>query len=214
MTNKYQRYFSLIAAAVFIFGTLILGMMDENYNAIAQTVSEIGKLGSALEIPYRIMMFFVAGASLMFCRALYIFVKTNHMARLPVFLIAFFALMDFGFAIFPSPHKYHNVFGLLHLIGYMAPLFVAMNWRNKLSQYHVIGVSWLAFAAICVFMFLNLSPMFLRELYPLEYYGVMQRALLYTYYAWLGFLGVVFAGTLSSIIPGSPIDANGLAGLS
>ena len=108
----------------------------------------------------------------------------------PSCLMAVFGFAEMGMAMFPSPHSLHNVFGLSAVIGYMTPLAVAVSWRNLKDSSSLRRFAWAAFALVVLTMALNLSPIFARNLYPLEYYGIVQRSLLFTFFGWCFYVGV------------------------
>ena len=65
-----------------------------------------------------------------------------------------------------------------------------MSWKNLVDSRKLRTVSWVAFVLVTVTIFLNLSPLFTRDLYPLEYYGVVQRGLFVAFYGWCLYLGL------------------------
>ena len=52
------------------------------------------------------------------------------------------------------------------------------------------AASWIATVLVSITIILNLSPIFMRDLYPLEYYGIVQRVLLVAFYGWCLYLGL------------------------
>jgi hypothetical protein len=55
-----------------------------------------------------------------------------------------------GTGVFAYPHPLHNVFGLSELIGYQAPLALALTWGRDRSMKSLISISWILYAVICV----------------------------------------------------------------
>jgi len=179
-----------LAGGIFFAAVYALATMVDGYSHTAQTVSEIGELGSPAEVYLQITNLVVALCLLVFAWSIYLFARNSNASILPAMFIACFAIAEIGVAIFPSPHTLHNVFGLSMTIGYMSPLVVAMSWRKLAGVNDLIAVSWIAFVLVVITIFLNLSPMFARDLYPLEYYGVVQRALFVAFYGWCMFMSV------------------------
>jgi hypothetical membrane protein len=179
-----------LAGVVFFSAVYAFATMVDGYSHIAQTVSEIGALGSPAKVYLQVTNLTVALCLLVFAWSLRLFAKGNNATNLPAIFIAFFAIAEIGVAIFPSPHALHNVFGLSMTIGYMSPLVLALSWKNVASASGLIIVSWIAFVFVLVTIFLNLSPIFARDLYPLEYYGIVQRALFVAFYGWCMFVSV------------------------
>lgn len=179
-----------LAGVIFFSAVYALATMVDGYSHSAQTVSEIGELGSPAEVYLQITNLAVALCLLVFAWSMYLFARSNNAPILPAIFIACFAIAEIGVAIFPSPHNLHNVFGLSMTIGYMSPLVVALSWRKLAGASELIAVSWIAFTLVIITIFLNLSPIFARDLYPLEYYGVIQRALFVAFYGWCMFVSV------------------------
>lgn len=179
-----------LAGIVFFSAIYALASMVEGYSHIGQTVSEIGKLGSPAETYLRLTNLVVAICLFGFSWSLHLFARDNDVSRSPAILMACFAISEIGVAIFPSPHPLHNVFGLSMTIGYMTPLALALSWRKSGSMTNLVVISWIAFILIAVTILLNLSPIFARDLYPLEYYGIIQRSLFVAFYGWCFYVGV------------------------
>jgi hypothetical membrane protein len=195
--QKALFYAGAVSGLIFISVTLLLGELLQNYNSLSQTVSEIGQIGSPFRLPYTLMLFSASLFGLIFSYKALEFTKSHSLSKAPIILIAFFALLDAGFAIFPAPEPMHNIVGLLHLPCYFAPLVVAITWKRYFTEQQLTNFSGLAFLSIIVFIILNLSPMFAPKLIPVEYYGVMQRGLIYSYNGWLIWLSITMAKQVS-----------------
>lgn len=160
-----------------------------DYSHVSETVNEIGEIGSPVTTPFQIAMLAVNLCVILFAAGLFYFARANELSVIPAFFVAWFGLADVGTNVFPSPHPLHNVFGLSLTIGYLAPLVLAIAWRRSDTARSIAGVSWFVAALVLVSMFLNISPAFNRDLYPLEYYGIVQRSavvLIYGWFAWAG----------------------------
>jgi len=182
-------YSGWLAAIFFIFGSVILGSLLPDYSMVSQTVSEIGEKGSALYFSWQFFGFLIAALLIAFSIGLLIFARKKNFSRLPGILVLFAGLSELGIAFFPSPHDLHNVFGLSMTLGYFAPLAFFLLWKDKLGQAFK-KISLAAFILIIMGIFLNLSPAFAPKLYPIEYYGLVQRFLLFTFYLYLGFVSM------------------------
>ena len=55
----------------------------------------------------------------------------------------------------------------------------SVDWAKQLTRY-----SWVAGVLTLIAMALNLTPAFAPDLYPLEYYGLVQRSLFVVFYGW------------------------------
>ncbi len=178
-----------ITAAIFILGTFILGSLLEDYSPISQTVSEIGQNGSPLYLPWQAFSISVGGLLILFSMGIISFSKKNNLSIVPGIFMLAMGLSQFCIGMFPSPHPLHNVFGLSMTIGYFSPLVFALAWKNKLGP-RFKQLSILAFILIILGIFLNLTPAFAPTLYPLEYYGIVQRFLLFTFYMYTAYVSV------------------------
>ena len=195
--QKALLYSGAVSGLIFVTVTLLLGGLLTEYHSLSQTVSEIGEVGSPFQLPYAIMLYSVSLLGLAFSYQAIKFVKIHSLSIAPIVLIASFALFDAGFALYPSPEPMHNIFGLLHLLGYFAPLVLAFTWKRYFTKHQITNFSGLVAVVILVFLILNLSPMFAPKLYPLEYYGAIQRGLLYSYYIWLAWLSIIMGRQIS-----------------
>ena len=189
MKTRITLSFGLIAPLIFVGGTLVMGALLPYYNPVSQTVSEIGEIGSKFQTPYTMMDIFSGISILVFSIGLGSFSRNQSLSLWPSPLIASYGLMNLGLGIFSSPHPLHNIFGLGSIIGYLSPLVLAFAWRKSPDR-NVVVVSWMIAILVIVTMFLNLSPVFWPDLYPLQYYGIIQRSLLYPFFGWLGYLAL------------------------
>ncbi|MBL7472930.1 DUF998 domain-containing protein [Robertkochia sediminum] len=176
-------------AILFIAGTILLGGLVQGYNPLAQTVSEIGRAGSPLQLPWQIFCVVVGVLLAIFSGLLIGFARKNSMSGVPGILLLSYAICQIGLGFFPTPHALHNVFGLLMIVGYSAPLSFALLWKGRTSAAFT-RISLTCFALVVTGIFLNLTPAFAPDLYPLEYYGAVQRFLLFTFYLYIGFISI------------------------
>ncbi|MBT8293437.1 MAG: DUF998 domain-containing protein [Eudoraea sp.] len=185
-----------VTATLFIAGSLALGSFLADYSFISQTVSEIGQEGSPLKLTWQLFSLLVGLLLILFSLGIISFARRNKWSVVPGLFVLFAGLSEFGIALFPSPHPLHKVFGLSMTIGYFSPLVFFLHWKNKLGTYFK-WYSLFAFILIVLGIFLNLSPMFAPDLYPLEYYGLVQRFLLFTFYLYLALVAVNTIKSLS-----------------
>lgn len=188
---KTQKALSLgwIVSLIFILGTFILGSLLEGYNPVSQTISEIGQKGSPLYLPWQVFSISIGVLIIFFAVALINFARNNKLSILPGIFMLAYGLSQFGIGFYPSPHQLHNVFGLSMTIGYFSPLVFALAWKNKLGK-SFKTISLVVFLLIVFAIFLNLTPAFAPTLYPLEYYGIVQRFLLFTFFGYCAIISV------------------------
>jgi len=188
---KRKKLLSLgwISLIAFILGTSILGSQLEGYSAISQTVSEIGEKGSPLYLQWQIFSTGIGCLLILFGSGIVSFAKKSDLSIVPGIFILLAGLSQFGVGVFPSPNPLHNVFGLSMTVGYFSPLIFALRWKTQLGI-RFKRLSLIAFILIVLGIFLNLTPAFAPSLYPLEYYGIVQRFLLFTFYIYCAFISI------------------------
>ena len=136
-----------LAGVIFFSSVYALATMVDGYSHVAQTVSEIGQVGSPAEVYMQITNAAVALCLLLFASGLYLFAQDNNVSKLPAVFMAFYAIAEIGVTIFPSPHRLHNVFGISMTIGYLTPMVLALSWKSLVNSSKLITVSWIAFCS-------------------------------------------------------------------
>jgi len=189
MDSKKILSLGWITAFLFIAGSFVLGSLLADYSFISQTVSEIGHEESPLKLSWQLFSLLIGILIVLFSLGIISTARRNKWSVVPGIFVLFAGLSEFGIALFPSPHPLHNVFGLSMTIGYFSPLLFFLLWKDKLGA-PFKRYSMLAFMLILLGIFLNLSPIFSPNLYPLEYYGLVQRFLLFTFYLYLGLIAL------------------------
>lgn len=182
MRPDYRLLAGIAIPIVFGCSILVLATLVDGYSHVSQTVSEIGETGSAAEMPWKIADLLVALGFLAFASGIYRFARAKSVSVWPAYVVGYFGLMSIGISIFESPHPLHNLFGLSLTLGYMAPLVMALSWRKQDWAGSLVKYSWISWILVVIAIFLNLTPAFARDLYPLEYYGLVQRSLFLVFY--------------------------------
>jgi hypothetical protein len=108
------------------------------------------------------------------------------------YLIGFMAVPAVGTGVFAYPHPLHNVFGISELIGYQAPLFLALGWRRDPRAKTLVTISWVFFALTWAAIVLNLSS-FSEPVwaYVKPLHGIVQRALFAAWFGWCAIVGII-----------------------
>ena len=119
-----------LAACIFGVGIIGLSRMIPGYSQIRQTVSEIGEVGSPARWPFALMLCIVAVCLLIFAVGVHALALEKRRSRWPAYFVAYMAIPAAGIGIFAYPHALHNVFGMLEIVGYQAPLVMALTWRR------------------------------------------------------------------------------------
>src|SRR5882724_12490550 len=194
MGRNYRLLFGPMAGAILALGIAGLALMIPGYNHVHQTVSEIGEIGSPARFPFAIMLCCVAASILVFASAVHDVSVAAHDSRLAAYLIGFMALPAAGIGVFAYPHPLHNVFGLSELIGYQAPLVLALTWRRDPRAKTLVALSWILSVLIWGAIALNLSS-FDRQgpiwAYVKPVHGLAQRALFAAWFGWCAVVGIL-----------------------
>jgi len=184
--------FGPLAGAILAFGIAGLALLIPGYSHVHQTVSEIGEIGSPVRVPFAIMLFCVAACILVFASAVRDVSVAAHHSRLAAYVIGFMALPAAGIGLFAYPHPLHNLFGMSELIGYQAPLVLALTWRRDPRAKTLVVLSWILFALIWGAIALNLSafdaPVWA---YVKPVHGLAQRALFAAWFGWCAVVGIL-----------------------
>jgi len=182
-----------MAGAILALGIVGLALMIPSYSHVRQTVSEIGEVGSPARLPFAVMLCCVAACILIFATAVRNrSVEAGH-SQLAAYLIGFMALSAAGVGVFAYPHPLHNIFGISELIGYQAPLFLALTWRRDSRARRLVSFSWIFYLLICIAIALNLGSLH-RQGQVWEHvkpvYGLAQRALFAAWFGWCAVVGL------------------------
>ena len=197
MKQDIRLLFGPLATALFIVGLVCLPWMVPGYSQVHQTVSEIGEVGSPARIPFTVMLCAVAACILVFAYALRALSLTAGRSAAPAYLSGCLAASCVGVGVFAFPHPLHNVFGLSELVGYQAPLAMALAWRKETKAQAVVAFSWIMYAVTCAAIVANLSVLDRSgALWALErpVYGLVQRSLFLVWFVWCAGVGLMLYG--------------------
>ncbi|MGD9597614.1 MAG: DUF998 domain-containing protein [Steroidobacteraceae bacterium] len=161
-----------------------LAAMLPAYSHVRQTVSEIGEIGSQARVPFAVALGIVALCILLFAIALRNFAVQTHSPRLVAFFVGCMAPSVAGVAVFAHPHPLHNVFGLSELIGYQAPLILAVTWRHMPRAKPIVMLSGIVWGLTWIAVALNFAPIE-------PYRGLAQRALFSLWFGWCAAIGTL-----------------------
>jgi hypothetical protein len=213
MTRTYRLFFGPLAAAIFGFGIVGLAWLIPGYSQVQQTVSEIGEIGSPARIPFAIMLGCVAACILVFAAGLLdLSVVAGH-SRWAAYLTGFMALPAAVLGIFAYPHPLHNVFGLSELIGYQAPLVMALTWRRDPQAKTLVALSWIMSVLIWGAILVNLGCLDSRGLIwacVKPVHGLAQRTLFLAWFGWCAVVGMLlfqYAASMGRAEKASPAQA-------
>ena len=195
MRKDYRLLFGPVAGVILAFGIAGLALMIPGYSHVQQTVSEIGEIDSPARVPFAVMLCCVAACILVFAAAVRDrSVQAGHSSS-AAYLIGFMALSAAGVGLFAYPNPLHNVFGISELVGYQAPLCLALTWRRDPRARPLVSFSWILYVMICAAIALNLSSLDRQGAvwaYVKPAYGLAQRALFAAWFGWCAAVGLYF----------------------
>jgi len=193
MKRDARLLFGPAAAALLACAIIGLPIMVPGYDQVRQTVSEIGEVGSPARIPFAAILCAIGVCLLIFALGLRRQALSAGRGHFGVYLVAFMALPVAGVGVFAFPHPLHNVFGMLELIGYQAPLAFALAWRNDPLRKDASDFSWIMFALVWVSIALNLASIGRGEIWThlAPVYGLVQRSLFALWFGWCAILGLM-----------------------
>jgi len=191
MKQRQGLLFGPLAAILLAAGIGGLPLIVPGYNAVHQTVSEIGEVGSPAHVPFALVLYAVAGCLLIFAWALAAVARDAGCSSLPAWLVGCMTVTVAALGWFAYPHPMHNVIGPTELIGYQAPVAIALTWRRAAALRPVAMFSawiaillWLAIIAnLCV---LDPQGPLLGVIWAYErpFYGLVQRSLFLFWCIW------------------------------
>ena len=186
-----------LAAIILAVGVAGLALMVPGYSQVHQTVSEIGEVGSPARVSFAAMLCAVAVCLVIFAWKVRALSLQAGSLSVGAYLIACMAVSAAGVGVFAYPHPLHNVFGLSELIGYQAPLALAISWRRNPYTRAVVTFSWVMVFLVWIAIALNLATLDRNgALWAFEkpYYGLVQRALFATWFGWCAGVGLLLYG--------------------
>lgn len=194
MRSRHLLLAGPLAALVFGVGIVALAGMIPSYSQVHQTVSEIGMMGSPARAPFTLVLCFVALCLLAFGAAVRSASLERGHSPWAGYLTACMAISAAGVGMFSYPHPLHNWFGLSELVGYQAPLALAITWRRDPHSASIVRLSWLFTLLMWVTIVLNLSvldrtgPLWA---YERPIYGLVQRSLFAVFFSWCAAIGLM-----------------------
>ena len=201
MQGSQRAHLSLLSGplAAIILGVGIAGLalMIPGYSQVHQTVSEIGQMGSPARVAFAALLCAVALCLAIFAWEIRALSLKTRSSPAGAYLIACMAVSAAGVGVFAHPHPLHNVFGLSELIGYQAPVALAVAWRRNEQMRSVVMFSWLMVFLAWVAIALNLATLDRSgAMWAFEkpYYGLVQRALFATWFGWCAGVGFLLYG--------------------
>lgn len=193
MRTETRLIFGPVAAAIFFVGVACLALLVPGYSHVQDSISAIGKLGTPTRIPFALVFVCYACSLLIFASGIFRTATKHAAPKLPAYLIGYYAFTQLGIAVFATPHPLHNVFGLLSMPGYLAPLALAFTWR-RVGPHSLIVISYLLGLVVLGAIILGLSELVPEsDLWRLvsPYPGLVQRLLVAAWLPWLAAAGIM-----------------------
>lgn len=159
-----------------------------------QTVSEIGEVGSPARTPFTVLLCGIAACILVFASGVRDVSMASGRSPLAAYLTGFMAVSAAGVGVFSLPHPLHDIFGMSELIGYQAPLVLALTWRRDVRARTLVVFPWSMFALLWIALGLNMSAMDRHGpvwAHVKPAYGLAQRALFAAWFGWCTGVGLL-----------------------
>jgi hypothetical membrane protein len=202
LRRNYRLLFGPLAGAFLGLGIGALAPLIPEYSHVHQTVSEIGEIGSPARVPFAIMLFCVAACILVFASAVRDVSLAVNRSPFVAYLIGFMAIPAAGIGVFAYPHSLHNFFGMSELVGYQAPLALALTWRSDPRAKTLVVLSWIFFALIWGAIALNLTSLIQSVwVYVRPFHGLAQRALFAAWFGWCAIVGILLLKGIDDKMP-------------
>lgn len=192
-----SRYLFLAGPlAVAVFGTGIFGLpaMLPDYSQAQQTVSAIGAAGSPARIPFTLMLLAVAACIVAFGLGIRNAAVRAGLSPLAGYLTISLGLSAAGVGLFAQPKPLHDFFYASEVIGFQAPLALALGWRRDRHAATLVRLSWAAFVLMSAAIVLNVAMLHLEAgvwTYDGPVHGLVQKSLFLVWSAWCLAAGVV-----------------------
>lgn len=206
MNRQTRLAFGILVPCLFLCGILVLGLAVPEYSSVRQTVSEIGEVGSPVRLPFTMVLCGVGLCLAIFSSGLRDLCRVHGRSTVAAWLVLCMGISSAGAGIFSFPHPLHNVFGTSEIIGYQAPLAVAITWRGEATGSIARFSGWmyivvlLTIAANCS-VFDTHGAMWHFER---PFYGLVQRSLFAAWFLWCAGLAVLLRGIPTEATPSLP----------
>jgi hypothetical protein len=200
MTIGSQALFGPLAAGLLCLGVIGLPLMIQGYSPTSQTVSEIGEVGSPARIPFTLLLCTVSACIAVFSVGLHRFARRLGRSPAPAYLAGCLAISGIGVGVFAFPHPLHNLFGESEIVGYQAPLALALSWRRLPLARPMVTFSWIMAGVVWIALGVNLLPIFRpADIWPhiKPVFGLVQRSLFVSWFAWCAGTGFLLYRAVS-----------------
>lgn len=192
MKRDGKLLFGVWASAIFAAGLVLLPLFVPGYDAVRQTVSEIGEADSPMRGHFAAMLLLVAFCLAVFAAGVWGAARQGRHGIVSVVCIAWMAVAAAAIGMFAFPHPLHNVFGISELIAYQAPLAFALEWRKDPRSKGAVLFSAILYALMLASIVLNLSSLardgaIWHAVGPI--YGLVQRSLFACFFVWTAGVG-------------------------
>lgn len=194
MGLRWRLLLGPLAAGMLLAGIAGLPLWVPGYDPVRQTVSEIGEAGSPARVPFAAMLCLVAATLVVFAWGLRAASRRAGRPAHAAWLVAAMSVSAAGVGVFAFPHPLHNLFGLSELIGYQAPLAMALTWRRAPGAERVAPFSAFMAGLVWAAIALNLTSLHREGLLWTEVkpvYGLIQRSLFAAWFTWCAVVGLL-----------------------
>ena len=182
-----RLWLGIVAGVLLFAGIFTLAGFVPGYSQVQQTVSELGEVGSPTRVEFALLLCVVAACLILFADAAANVHRAVKVSVVPILLIVAMAISAAGVGVFAYPNPLHNLFGMSELVGYQAPLAIAITFWKKSSRGSIVVFSLVMYCVVLLALGANLTTLHRQgDIWQLvrPYYGVLQRSLFAAWFAW------------------------------
>jgi len=194
--TDHRLWFGPAAALVLPAGIAVIGHATPGYSHVRQTVSELGEVGSPGRVLFTALLLLVAICLAIFAAGAARTLRQMGLSALPAYFIGAMAISTAGVGLFAFPHPLHNVFGMSELIGYQAPLVVALTSGKSRGARRLTVFSAVMYVTVLIAIALNMSVIDRDGALWLAirpFHGIAQRVLFAAWFLWCAGYGILLA---------------------
>lgn len=177
----------IIIPVIFWSSTFIAANLQDNYNHVKDTISQLGAIGTPSESFMAISTWTCVIFGIGFLIGLYTTCRRHHLNRFPLIGIVGFIIMFAWAAAYPSGNTLHSKSGPILLLLLLGPLLSAILWKGK--EFKQLRILSLLSFVIMLLILLRAVP---SETIRSNYTGLIQRLVHFGWSLWFISLSMTF----------------------
>lgn len=186
-TTRLLLFTGLIIPTIFWVSTIIAANLQDNYDHVQHTISQLGATGTPSESFMNGITWLCVILSVSFLIGLWRICSQLHLYKTPLLGVLGFTIMFGWAAIFHAGHALHAKSGPVVLVLTTGPLLSSIVWKR--SELKTLRIwSWISF---CSMLFI-LCKIMLPEKIVHNYTGLIQRVVHVGWSIWFISMAVTF----------------------